>query len=179
MKVGDQITIDWMEGMPGNGKALPNTFTFDLDANGNLLLTGDNMYFDAELAGLYGENYNLTHYTDLSDLCSPFKCRYATEFRTPAIHDPYLHTKVDWSNMVTDMPGAIHIIEMGGITIFTGGLTVADVMVIGMICATTGPACTASVITLGPAVPAGIIGTIGLARGTFGAFMAQFTEATP
>jgi len=179
-EIGDQITIDWNEGISYNGEELPNTFTFDVDTNGNLILTGDGIYFDAELGGLLGENYTLSHYTDLSDLCSPGKCGYTTEFSTSAIHEPYLHTKVEWGNIVTDMPGAVHVIEMGGMTIVTGILTIADAGIIGMVCTSTGPGpCVATIVTLGPVVPAGVVSTIGLMKGTVGVFMELFTSTTP
>jgi hypothetical protein len=178
-EVGDQITIDWANGTSNNGEKLPNSFTFDLDANGNLILTGDGFYFDAGLAGLFGEKFTLSHYTNLSDLCSPGKCGYTSTFTTISIHEPYLHTKVKWGDMVTDLPGTIHVIEMGGITVFVGGLTVADAGLIGFACLGGPVACGGAVIGLGPGVPLGVTATIGLAYGTVGVFKELFIEITP
>jgi RHS repeat-associated protein len=178
-EVGDQITIDWANGTTNNGEKLPNSFTFDLDANGNLILTGDGFYFDAGLAGLFGEKFTLSHYTNLSDLCSPGKCGYTSTFTTISIHEPYLHTKVKWGDMVTDLPGTIHVIEMGGITVFVGGLTVADAGLIGFACLGGPVACGGAVIGLGPGVPLGVTATIGLAYGTVGVFKELFIEITP
>jgi hypothetical protein len=39
-----------------NNTTLPDILTFDLDANGNLLLSGEDIFLDAELAGLFGRN---------------------------------------------------------------------------------------------------------------------------
>jgi hypothetical protein len=176
-EVGDQITIDWMDGIPGNGMTLPNTLTYDLDANGNLILTGDGTYFDAELAGLYGDNYKLTHYTDLSDLCSPFKCRYVTEFSTSAIHDPYLHTKIKWeefSNLGTDG----ELIELFSYTVAAGSLT-------GILGATSIVVCTNPITYIAGVPPLAIAffgaawGTVGLGEKTYEYFMNEFTEITP
>lgn len=179
-EIGDQITIDWNEGIPYNGEELPTTFTFDVDANGNLILTGDGMYFDAELGGLFGENYTLSHYTDLSDLCSPGKCGYTSMFTTSAIHDPYLHTKVKWEefgNIGTDW----ELMEFLSATTVSGAMTGIMGASIGVAC--TNPispaSCPASITFLGPAFYGGVWSTWMIGTSAYKYFMNEYIETTP
>lgn len=153
--------------------------TFDLDSNGNLILVGDGSYIDAEAAGLFGENYALSHSTDLSlGLCSPYQCSYKTEFNTSAVHEPYLHQKIKWKEMATEWPEVIHIAEMAGGTIFVGGLTVAGGGIVLETCMTP-IACFGGVALMGPLVSIGTQATVYLARGTVNVFKEKFIEITP
>jgi RHS repeat-associated protein len=64
-EIGDQITIDWGDNLlPKDHPTLNGKLQFEYDAQGKLILTGDNFYFDSETAGLLGEKYTLTHYID-------------------------------------------------------------------------------------------------------------------
>ncbi len=64
-ELGDRISIDWARGsFPEGHPDFVGPLTFRLDAQGNLILSGDGFYFDHEVAGLFGDRYELTHYTD-------------------------------------------------------------------------------------------------------------------
>jgi hypothetical protein len=176
-EVGDQITVDWMEGASANGGPLPESLTFDNDGNGNLILTGDGVYFDAKLAGIFGENYTLSHYTDLSDLCSPSKCGFTTEFSTSSVHDPYLQRRVKWEEFGNPI-AVIDLAKMSGGTVFTGGLTIASMGIVGAVCITPF-SCIAGTILMGPNVALEGVATYYLALGTYQFFLNEFTELTP
>jgi RHS repeat-associated protein len=62
-EIGDQITIDWANDLlPEDHPPIDGQLQFEYNAQGELILTGENSYFDSELAGLYGEKYTLTHF---------------------------------------------------------------------------------------------------------------------
>jgi RHS repeat-associated protein len=64
-EIGDQITIDWGDNLlPKDHPSINGKFQFEYDAQGKLILTGDNFYFGSETAGLLGEKYTLNHYVD-------------------------------------------------------------------------------------------------------------------
>ena len=64
-EIGDQITIDWGENLlPNDHPALNGKLQFDYDAQGNLILKGNDFYFDSDIAGLLGEKYTLNHFVD-------------------------------------------------------------------------------------------------------------------
>lgn len=179
-EVGDQITIRWAEGvLPEGHPALDGPLTFGLDPNDDLILSGDGFYVGHEIAGLYGENYNLAHITDLSAFaCSPYECDYATNFSTSAVHDPYLHTQVKWEELATNWPEAIHVAEMAGATMFVGGLTVAGAGIVLETCVTP-ISCFGGVALMGPPTAMGTLATVYLARGTVNVFKEKFIEITP
>jgi hypothetical protein len=178
-EVGDQITIDWAEGvLPEDHPALDNPLTFGLDPQGNLVLAGDGFFVSHEVAGLYGEKYNLTHYNDISPIaCSPYECGYSTNFTTSVIHDPYLHRKMKWEGF-TNPIAVVDLTEMAGITAFTGVITIALVPVVLGACSTA-LACMVGVVAISPAVAAGGAATYYLFKGTTEFFLHEFTELTP
>jgi hypothetical protein len=62
-EIGDQITIDWGDhGLPEGHPAFDETLQFELGPQGDLILVGNDFYLDHEVAGLYGEEYELTHF---------------------------------------------------------------------------------------------------------------------
>ena len=64
-EIGDQITIDWANDLlPEDHPPINGKFQFEYDDQGNLILAGDDFYFDSEIAGLYGEKYTLNHFVD-------------------------------------------------------------------------------------------------------------------
>jgi len=178
-EVGDQITIGWAEGMlPEGHPALDGPLTFGLDPNGDLILSGDGFYVGHGIAGLYGENYHLSHYTDLSAFaCSPMKCTYTANFSTSAVHDPYLHPNLKWEELAN--PFAVsHVAEPLGATIAVGTLTILSVRLVLLACLTP-LSCAVGVVAIGPVVPAGSVATVFLARGTYQIFRNEFIEYQP
>jgi hypothetical protein len=177
-EIGDDISIEWIEGAFPDGHTIPGTLTFGLDPNGNLILIGDGYYIDAEAAGLFGDEYSLTHYTDLSGgFCSPYECRYSTNFSTSAIHDPYLHRQIEWEEFFNPIAVA-DLAKMVGGTVFTGGLTMGSIGIVGATC-TTPFSCIAGVALMGPNVTLEAVATYYLALGTYQVFLSEFTEVTP
>jgi len=178
-ELGDRITIDWGDLVHIKDITLPIEFIFGTDSNGNLILVSDGVYMEHEIAGMFGENYTLYHFTDLSDaFCSPYKCGYTTKLNTSAYHDPYLHKKIKWEKFITNMPEAIHVIEMGGVTIFTGGLTVSFIPITLAFC--TNPVSCIGVLSF--TVPGTLLGTTAtylLGKGTIEVFTSEFIKTTP
>jgi hypothetical protein len=178
-ELGDQITIDWIEGaLPEGHPALDNPLTFGLDPQGNLILSGDGFFVGHEVAGLYGDKYDLNHYTDLSRVaCSPYECGYTTNFSTSAIHDPYLHRKMEWEEFTNPIAVA-DLAKMAGITVFTGVMSVGGMAIVGGAC-TTEVACIVGLIFIGPPTVAGVYATYYLSQGTYEYFLNEFTRLTP
>jgi hypothetical protein len=178
-EVGDQITIDWAENaLPEDHPALDNPLTFGLDLHGNLILAGDGFFVGHEVAGIYGEKYNLAHYTDLSPMaCSPYECGFSANFNTFAIHDRYLHRKMKWEEFGNPI-AVVDLTKMAGITVFTGAMSIGGMAIVGSACATE-VACVVGVVTMGPPTVAGVVATYYLSKGTYEFFLHEFTELTP
>ena len=180
-EVGDQITVDWMEGVSSNGDSLPESLTFDIGGNGNLILKGNGIYFNAEIAGIFGKNFTLSHYTDLSELlCSPGKCGYTTEFSTAARHEPYLHSKVKWGEF-GNVGKNMELLEFLSATSVTGAMTGIMGAAIGLACTnpTSPAACPASITFLGPAFYGGVWSPWMIGTSTYEYFINEYIENTP
>lgn len=177
-EIGDQITIEWADGIFPEEHSTPGTLTFDEDAGGNLILTGDGFYTGHEIAGLFGENYTLSHHVDSSaGFCSPYECGYETEFNTSAEHDPYYHYNVKWEE-ATNPVVVVDVAKMAGATVFVGSLTVAGVGIVMESCLTL-VGCVAGVAAIGPVTGMGAIATYYLYQGTVEVFKHEFLEITP
>jgi hypothetical protein len=62
-EIGDQVTIDWLDhNLPEDHPAFDESLQFELGPQGDLILVGSNFYLGHEVAGLYGEEYKLTHF---------------------------------------------------------------------------------------------------------------------
>jgi hypothetical protein len=178
-EIGDEILVEWIdEAFPEDHPVLDMPLEFGLDPQGKLVLIGDDFYLDLEAAGLLGDSYVLTQYTDLTDIsCSPFTCGYSSEFATPAEHDPYIHAKVQWEQFGN--PIAIdHLAVAAGATLATGVLTVAFVPIVVGACS-TGIGCVVGVTAMAPNVIAGAAATGLLAKATYEIFLHEFLEFSP
>ena len=178
-EIGDQISIEWAEGiLPEGHPALDGPLTFGLDPQGNLILSGDGFFFGHKLAGLYGDQYNLVHYTDLSAfLCSPYQCGYTTGFSTAAVHDPYLHTRIKWEefqNLGTDLE-LLEFISHAAVPAVMTGLLVAETIAV----CTNPITCIAGVPPLLSGAYASGWATRALGMKTYEFFMNEYTEITP
>jgi RHS repeat-associated protein len=185
---GDDIDIDWdasiplPEGHPSLGEHFAGRF--QKGADGQLLIIGRDLpyFFDQIKAGLYGEHYDLTHYLR-EGLYGAVTCWEGmgcdtSSFSTSAIHTPYLRTKVKWERFVTEPMKTFELIEMGGATAFTGGLTVAQMAAVGAAC--SNPAtCLGGAAIMAPNMALTGAATWGLIHATKEYFMHEFTETTP
>jgi len=116
---GDKLYVDWGKNEGQNNGNLQNgNYTFNTDENGNLTLEGENHTVDASLAGLLGENYSLTHYHDITGKGGT----PPTKFSTTALHDPYIHTKINWEEV--NILSIDHLLYLSGSTFIFGSLTV-------------------------------------------------------
>ena len=129
---GDYVDIQWdhtllPEGHPEVGDSFRGWFTKDKE--GQLLIGNKELghYLDQLKAGLYGKQYDLTHYIR-EGLYGALTCVDGlacdtSHFSTSAMHEPYLHQKVKWDKFIKEPMATFELVEMASITAFTGGLT--------------------------------------------------------
>lgn len=177
-EIGDKIIIEWQDGnMPEQYNGTNAVLSVTFDKNGKLVFEGKGFAVDPILAGQWGESYELFRYLEHSPR-TPSQPRPIFVFKTPALHDPYLHAKVKWEELAPYNPEAIHVAKMAGGTIIIGTLTLTGIGIVTETCMTP-VACFGGVALMGPVIATGVIATGGLARGTIEVFQALFIEITP
>jgi hypothetical protein len=186
-EIGDRIDIQWDSAipLPEGHLSVGESFTgwFTKDDEGHLLIGNKDLgdFFDQMKAGKYGQQYDLTHYERQGLLyemaCAPYPCS-ATHFSTLAIHDPYYHTKVKWSNFIEKPIATMELVTQGAITVFTAGLTVVEGVAVTAACSNP-LTCLGATAIMAPNMALTGAATVGLAYSTSQYFMSQFTETTP
>jgi hypothetical protein len=185
-EVGDYVDIRWDTSLlPKSHPAVGDSFRgwFTKDDDGQLLIGNKELgyYFDQLKAGLYGKQYDLTHYIREGGYgaltCVEGPACDTAHFSTSAVHEPYYHTQVKWEKFAD--PLAIdHLAVASGATVTALGLTVASMAVVEGTCLNPA-ACAMAYAAMAPNIVAFGTATTLLARATRDIFMHEFTETAP
>jgi hypothetical protein len=185
-EVGDYVDIQWDSTLLPEGHAeIGDSFRgwFTKGREGQLLIGNKELgyYFDQLKAGLYGKQYDLTHYIregiyGALTCVDGLACDTA-HFSTSAIHDPYYRTQIKWEKFAD--PLAIdHLAVASGATVTALGLTVTSITAVEAACLNP-TACAMAYAVMAPNMVAFGTATVLLARATRDIFMHEFTETVP